>query len=180
MPWMLSNFLLINSVAGGSPAFAEASAGRPTTAYVSGIFHSSGGAFVKLTVKRSCVSETLPVCSRFIFTTGNPGCSVQPVSRKPPKVHSTSPLSWCLSTRAPPCNGEFLPETHHRQENFPASAGMIGLSCTLYHRRRYWLRLRSRPIVESDEWSIAHRLPSLLLWRFRHGDSDPAGIPGAA
>src|SRR4029434_9017537 len=70
MLWMLSDFLVINSVAGVSPA----------TAYVSGIFQLSGGAFLKLTVKRSCVSETLPPCSRFTLTMGNPGCSVQPAA----------------------------------------------------------------------------------------------------
>src|SRR6266487_5544763 len=90
---MLSSFLVINSVAGVSPAFAEASAfakatadksaGRPTIAYVRGIFHSSGGALGKLTVNRSWVSETLPPCSRFTFTTGNPGCSVQPAAISP-------------------------------------------------------------------------------------------------
>src|SRR6266481_10215725 len=67
---MLSDFLVINRVAGVSP----------TTAYVSGIFHSRGGAFLKLTVKRSCVSETLPPCSRFTLTMGNPGCCVQPAA----------------------------------------------------------------------------------------------------
>src|SRR6266567_3242636 len=80
---MLSSFLVINSVTGVSPAFAEASAGKPTTAYVRGIFHLSGGAFVKLTVNRSWVSETLLPCSRFTFTTENPGCSVQPAAISP-------------------------------------------------------------------------------------------------
>ena len=51
--------------------------------YVSGIFHSSGGAFLKFTVKRSCVSETLPSVSRLTFTTGNPGCVVQPAAISP-------------------------------------------------------------------------------------------------
>src|SRR4029453_3222058 len=90
---MLSSFLVINSVTGVSPAFAEASAfakatadksaDRPTTAYVRGIFHSSGGAFVKLTVNRSWVSKTVPPGSRLTFTTGNPGCSVQPDAISP-------------------------------------------------------------------------------------------------
>src|SRR6266403_5760056 len=73
MLWMLSSFLVINSVAGVSP----------TTAYVRGILHSGGGAFVKWTVNRSRVSETLPACSRFTLTTGNPGCSVQPAAISP-------------------------------------------------------------------------------------------------
>src|SRR6202161_2489064 len=47
------------------------------TESVSGIFHCSGGAFLKLTVNRSCDNETLPLSPRFTFTTGNPGCSVQ-------------------------------------------------------------------------------------------------------
>src|ERR1700730_19394511 len=70
MSWILSDFLIIKSVAGVSL----------TTAYVSGIFHSSAGALVKLTVKRSCVSETLLPWSRFTLTMGNPGCSVQPAA----------------------------------------------------------------------------------------------------
>src|SRR6267154_46838 len=31
-------------------------------------------------VKRSCESATLPLASRFTFTTGKPGCSVQPAA----------------------------------------------------------------------------------------------------
>src|SRR5205823_6992878 len=92
MLWMLSSFLVINSVAGVSPACAEASAGRPTTSYVRGIFHSSDGAFVKLTVNRSWVSETLPLGSRFTFTIGNPGCSVQPAAISPRSEEHTSEL----------------------------------------------------------------------------------------
>src|SRR5205823_12894043 len=69
----LSILLVINKVAGASP----------TTEYVSGIFHSSGGAFLKFTVKRSCVSRIFPYPSRLTFTTGNPGCSVQPAAISP-------------------------------------------------------------------------------------------------
>src|SRR5437588_12277858 len=51
------------------------------TEYMSGIFHCSGGAFLKLAVNRSCDNETLPLSPRFTFTTGNPGCSVQLAAR---------------------------------------------------------------------------------------------------
>src|SRR5438094_4527713 len=66
----LSILPVINKVPGASPM----------TEYVKGIFHSSGGAFLKLIVKGSCVSETLPPSPRLTFTMGNPGCSVQPVA----------------------------------------------------------------------------------------------------
>src|SRR5439155_23247802 len=66
----MSVLLVINKVAGACP-MAE---------YVSGIFHCSGGAFLKFTVNRSCVSRTFPSASRLTFTTGNPGCSVQPAA----------------------------------------------------------------------------------------------------
>src|SRR5205823_12406984 len=63
-----------------------------STSYVRGIFHSSDGAFVKLTVNRSWVSETLPLGSRFTFTIGNPGCSVQPAAISPRSEEHTSEL----------------------------------------------------------------------------------------
>src|SRR5207247_6548151 len=55
----------------------------PMTEYVSGIFHCSGGAFLKFTVNRSCVSRTFSFAFRLTFTTGNPGCSVQPAAISP-------------------------------------------------------------------------------------------------
>src|SRR5947209_19966743 len=66
----LSILPVINKVPGASPM----------TEYVKGIFHSSGGGFLKLIVKRSCVSETLPPSPRLTFTMGKPGCSVQPAA----------------------------------------------------------------------------------------------------
>src|SRR5204862_4817514 len=65
--------LVISKVAGASP----------TSEYVSGIFHWSGGAFLKFTAKRSCVSRTFPSASRLTLTSGNPGCSVQPAAISP-------------------------------------------------------------------------------------------------
>src|SRR5947207_307576 len=68
----LSILPVINKVPGASPM----------TEYVKGIFHSSGGAFLKLMVKRSCVSETLPPSPRLTFTMGNPGCSLAIPTRR--------------------------------------------------------------------------------------------------
>src|SRR5438132_14302255 len=73
MFFRMSVLLVINKVAGACPI----------TVYVSGIFHSSGGAFLKFTVKRSCVSRTFPSASRLTFIIGNPDCCVQPAAISP-------------------------------------------------------------------------------------------------
>src|SRR5436309_12833658 len=73
MFYRVSVLLMINKVAGACPM----------TEYVSGIFHCSGGAFLKFAVKRSCVSRIFPSASCLTFTTGNPGCSVQPAAISP-------------------------------------------------------------------------------------------------
>src|ERR1043166_6323534 len=58
-------------------------AALPPIEEVRGIFHSSGGAFGKCTVKRSCMRVIFPAESRFTCTTGNPGCSVHAAAISP-------------------------------------------------------------------------------------------------
>src|SRR5437762_7703105 len=65
------------------PVINKVAGACPITEYVSGIFHCSGGAFLKFTVNRSCVRGTFSSAFRLTFTTGNPGCSVQAAAISP-------------------------------------------------------------------------------------------------
>src|SRR5207247_11133500 len=65
------------------PVINKVAGACPMTKYVSGIFHSNGGAFLKFTENRFWVSRTFPSVSRLTVTTGNPGCSVQPAAMSP-------------------------------------------------------------------------------------------------
>src|SRR5207249_8118256 len=65
------------------PVINKVAGACPMTKYVSGIFHSNGGTFLKFTVKRFWVNRTFPSVSRLTVTTGNPGCSVRPAGISP-------------------------------------------------------------------------------------------------